>query len=980
MMNSKRSENMQMSRSQDFIKMENSELKNNSITIADLSKLNLQNARSLQLQVKAHTYYSVGSYKEALECCELAYEADAYRTDNLLLLGAIHFQLRNFSESIFYNQQCIRVDPNFAEGYSNLGNALKELGDVGASVQFYLKAIKLKPRFCDAYNNLASAYVQLGKTQQAMETYQMALVINPGLVDAHSNVGNLYKASGDLEASKQCYLEAIRIKPDFAIAWNNLAGVFKDEGQVVTAIAYYREAIRLCAEFADAHSNLGNSLREQNNLTDALLCYQTAVKLRPDFAIAHGNLATCQYDLGDINSAVKAFKYAIQLEPNYPDAHNNLGNALRELGRLDEAIQSYRSALALKNDHPYAYNNLGNAMKDKGLIKEAIHCYVTSIRLMPTFAAAHSNLGSLLKDQGKLQQAVSHYQEAIKIDPLFADAYSNLGNVYKELDKGHSEEAVRCYLTAIKIKPNYAEAHANLAAAYKDAGQIQEAIRCYKQALIYKPDLPDAFANLVHSQAFICDWSTREQDFAKLSQLIEFQLCSYTGTGTTASTFVLPSVQPFHALIYPLSLSEMLQIAQRYAMKAKLSVALVMDAHRFTFRPKFKNARLRIGYVSSDLGNHPLSHLMQSVFRMHDRSKYEVTCYALSVSDGSSWRLRIEQEVEHFKDISQLSPLECAQLIYNDSIHVLINLNGYTKGSRNEIFALKPAPLQVQYLGYCGTMGADYVDYMIADHTVIPREFQPYYTEKIIAMPHSYFVNDHRHSSRDVLHLKDMPSRSQYGISEDAFVFCNFNQLYKIDPTIFDVWMNILKRVPNSVLWLLRFPPPGEANILTEARMRGVRIDQIIFSDVAPRDEHIKRGYLADLSLDTPVCNAHTTACDILWGGTPLITLMQEKMASRVAASMLKCVGLKELVTTSYQDYEELAVSLANDSERLYALRRHLESVRDSSAAFDTARWVRNMESGVSVAWRRYESGLQPDHIDVQDKDPLFFDNNDSIF
>jgi len=929
----------------------------------------------LSMISKAHALYNGAHYQESLECCEAVYEIDAFRTDNLLLLGAVHFQLRNFSEAIFYNQQCIRVDPNFAEGYSNLGNALKELGDVKAASQFYLKAIKLKPRFCDAYNNLAGAYVQLGQTQEAMETYQMALVLNPALVDSHSNLGNLFKASGDLEGAKRCYLEAIRIKPDFPIAWSNLAGVFKEEGQFATAIAYYKEAIRLCPEFADAHSNLGNALKEQGLLQEAMACYQTAVSLRPDFAIAHGNLGGCYYDMGNIVAAIRSFKYAIQLEPNFPDAHNNLGNALRQENRIEEAVAAYRAALRLKPDHPHAYNNLGNAMKDSGMIKEAIHCYVTAIRLLPTFAAAHSNLGSVLKEQGKVNQAISHYQEAIAIDPLFAEAYSNLGNAYKEM--GQLEEAIKCYSTAIKIRPVYADAFCNLAAAHKDGGNLVEASQLYQQALALQPNLNEAFANLVHTQAMLCDWSDRESNFARLGQQVQMQLLNRKHGD-------VPSVQPFHALSYPFSLAELLQIAQRYSLKARADVSLV-ETH-FTFRPKPKSIRLRIGYVSSDFGNHPLSHLMQSVFGLHDRSRFEVFCYALSASDRSPWRRKIETEVEHFKDISQLQNGDAAQLIHNDGIHILINLNGFTKGARNEIFALHPAPLQVSFLGYCGTMGAEYIEYLVADSVVIPPELRGFYQEKIISLPHSYFVTDHKQSARSAIVTSDastMPSRAQYGISEDKFVFCNFSQLYKIDPEMFDVWMRLLKRVENSVLWLLRFPAAAEANLLEEARKRGVREEQIVFSDVAPREEHLQRGFLADLFLDTSACNAHTTACDILWSGTPLITLQQEKMASRVASSLLIATGLSELVVTTLEDYEETAFALAKDvdsSQRLFGMRRHLEQCRDTCAAFDTERWTKNFEQGLSLAWRRMEKGLAPDTCIVEDADPVYVIQDADLF
>jgi protein O-GlcNAc transferase len=565
-------------------------------------------------------------------------------------------------------------------------------------------------------------------------------------------------------------------------------------------------------------------------------------------------------------------------------------------------------------------------MKDKGLIKEAIHCYVTAVRLMPRFAAAHSNLGSILKEQGKLEQALAHYHEAITIDPLFADAYSNMGNVYKDL--GRLDDAIKCYTTAIRIRPAFADAYSNLASAYKDGGQVVDAITCYRKALSLKPEFPDAFANLVHSLVFICDWRTRELDFARLSEMLRLQMDKEN---------VLPSVQPFHALVYPLSLAEMQAIAAKYAERAKMNVAL-LELPPFKFRAKPRESRIKIGYVSSDLGNHPLSHLMQSVFGLHDRSAFEVTCYALTPHDMSVWRIKIEAEVEHFKDISQLQNGDAARLIHADNIDILVNLNGYTKGARNEIFALQPAPIQVSYMGFCGTLGAPYVQYLIADKVVVPPEARPFYSESLVYMPHSYFVNDHKRSARYVFNPPELPTRAMYGVPEDKFVFCNFNQIYKVDPDIFDTWMRILKRVPNAILWLLRFPPAGEANIRAEAQARGVGDSQLHFTDVAPKDEHIKRGHLADLFLDTPCCNAHTTGCDILWGGTPMLTLSGRKMATRVAASLLEATGLPELVTDSREAYEEMAVELAMDPEKLFQLRRRLEDSRETCPLFDTVR------------------------------------------
>ncbi|CAK4200481.1 unnamed protein product [Aphanomyces euteiches] len=915
-----------------------------------------------ELLEAAHREYNHGKYKEGIAICEMLYEADAARTDNLLLLGALHFQLRNFSEAIFYNQQCIRIDPQFAEAFGNLGNALKEIGDSQGAIQFYLRAIKLNPRFADVYNNLASSYMQMGAIHEAIETYKMALVLDPCLVDAHSNLGNLYKAQGFVDDAMTCYTNAIRVKPMFAIAWNNLAGLYKDEGDLTKAIDHYKEAIRLAPDFADAHSNLGNALKETGDTAGAIEAYKTAIALRPEFAIAHGNLASSYFDANQIELAVATYRTAIQLEPKFPDAYNNLGNALRELGQLEQAISSYRTALRLKPDHPHAYNNLGNALKDKGMIKEAIHCYMTAARLMPRFAAAHSNLGSILKEQGKIDQALAHYQEALTIDPNFAHAYSNMGNAYKDLLR--LDEAITCYSTAIRLNPSFPDTYSNLASAYKDGGRFEEALTCFRKALSLKPDFPEAFSNYVHALTVVCDWCSRAEDFKTLFTMLERQL-STDGT--------LPTVQPFHALLYPLSAAQTLEIAKRYAQRARLNTSLV-DLGPLRYRAKRSDERLRIGYVSSDFGNHPISHLMQSVFGLHDSSRVEVTCYATSTSDHSQWRRKIEADAEHFKDMSSMSSGDAARLIHNDGIHILVNLNGYTKGAQTEIFALRPAPIQIALMGYCGTMGAEYIQYIVSDKVALPLDIAAVgFTEKVIYMPHSFFVNDHKQSARGVLDVESCPSRSQYDVPEDKFVFCNFSQLGKLDPSLFATWMHILKRVPNSILWLLRYHNNElvEANLKVEAKAHGVRENRLHFTDVAPKEEHLKRGYLADLFLDTAVCNAHTIGCDILWSGTPMITLNGHHLASRVASSLLFAADLTDLITDTLEEYEEMAVALALDMDKLWQLRKKLEEARMTCALFDTARWVRNWETALWLAWDAHEAGLPLDHIEVPDIEDL---------
>ena len=742
---------------------------------------------------------------------------------------------------------------------------------------------------------------------------------------AHNNLGNVYKSKGDTENAKACYLEAIRIKQDFAVAWSNLGALYSDLGQTQSAISYYNEALRHDSSLAETYNQLGNAHKSQREVDKAIKCYQSALDVNPQFAAVHNNLGTCYFDKNDIKLAIKSYKLALLYDNKYSDAYNNMGNALRIENQLDESIDSYRKCLELQPDSFHAYNNMGNALKEKGFIKEAIHCYVTSIRLSPTFAAAHSNLASLFFEQNRIDEALAHFQEAIKINPLFSDAYSNLGNTYKVL--GKEKEALECYESAVKIKPDYAEAYSNMASVYKDKGDYETAVKFYKQALQLKPDLMDAMSNLHHTLHFICDWTDWDQRNTNLKLMLKTQL--------DITPPIVPSIQPLHSILYDLELSELHEISKRYAHKARTNV--ILNEKKYIHKPHEKFGKLKIGYVSSDFNDHPLAHLMLSVFSLHNQRSFEIFCYALTPSDDSPYRHRIANSIEigHFKDISSLHNDEAAELISKDGINILINLNGYTKGNRNEVFALKPSPIQMQYMGFCGTMGADYIDYIIADNVVIPPlsvtainiddsasfipiDYYSHYTEKIIAMPHTYFVNDYKQTMATITpNSPDMPTRKDLGLPEDVFIFCNFNQLHKIDPVIFTSWINILNKVPNSILWLLRFPAIGEENIRKFATQHGLSDDRLVFSDLTDRENHLKRCTLANLFLDTPAYNAHTTACDILWAGTPLITVcnnqQQQKMTSRVSASILTACFLQELICDNITDYENLAVTLGKE-------------------------------------------------------------------
>lgn len=914
----------------------------------------------------AHHMYKTGNYKLALENSNAVYERNPLRTDNLLLLGAICYQLHDFDMCIARNEEAIRIEPHFAECYGNMANAWKEKGNVDLAIRYYLIAIELRPKFADAWSNLASAYMRKGRLTEAAQCCRQALALNPLLVDAHSNLGNLMKAQGLVQEAYSCYLEALRIQPTFAIAWSNLAGLFMESGDLNRALQYYKEAVKLKPSFPDAYLNLGNVYKALFMSQEAIMCYQHALQARPDYAMAFGNLASTYYEQGKLDLAILHYKKAINCDSGFLEAYNNLGNALKDVGRVDEAIQCYNQCLSLQPHHPQALTNLGNIYMEWNMMAVAATYYKATLSVTCGLSAPFNNLAVIYKQQGNYADAISCYNEVLRIDPIAADGLVNRGNTYKEM--GRVSEAVRDYIHAITIRPVMAEAHANLASAYKDSGHVGAAIKSYKQALALRPDFPEATCNLLHTLQCVCCWDDRDKMFVEVEGIIRRQV----------KMSVLPSVQPFHAIAYPIDPTLALEISRKYAQNCSLV------ASRYAL-PPFNHPqpipinredgcqRLRVGYVSSDFGNHPLSHLMGSVFGMHNRENVEVFCYALSPNDGTEWRQRTQSEAEHFKDVSAMSSDMIAKMINEDKIQILVNLNGYTKGARNEIFAMQPAPVQVSYMGFPGTMGATYIDYLVTDEFVSPSRLAHIYSEKLVHLPHCYFINDYKQKNRDLLDPNSRPKRSDYGLPEDKFLFACFNQLYKMDPEIFTTWCNILKRVPNSALWLLKFPAAGESRLRAYATAQGVQPDQIIFTDVAVKNEHIRRSALADLFLDTPLCNGHTTGTDILWAGLPMITMPLEKMATRVAGSLCLATGLgEEMIVNSIEEYEERAVSLALNPCQLQSLRDQLKAVRLTCPLFDTARWVKNLERAYFKMWNLYCTSRHPEPFKVTENDMDF--------
>ncbi len=578
--------------------------------------------------------------------------------------------------------------------------------------------------------------------------------------------------------------------------------------------------------------------------------------------------------------------------------------------------------------------------------------------------------GIALWQQGDLARAEQLLRSALRSSPGHAGAASNLGMVLAA--RGRMGEAVELLRRAVDIDPAHAGARINLAALLHQGGGIPEAVLHLREALAVEPDNHTARANLWKPLMDLCDWPAIAAEVERIKGEAERatspDTTMETAAGTTTGTAGWAAgIAPFESLLLPFTPQFQLQVARHHAahyaaMADTASGKPGVDSaprrgpspSRGNRRPPERDAAkqyLRIGYLSADFHDHATAHLSAGLYAAHDRARFEVCAYsigldmALAHGEGAAYRRRIAAGCDRFVDLSTLSAQGAARRIASDGIDILIDMKGYTGGSRPEILARRPAPMQVSFLGYPGTMGADFIDYLIADRVVIPPGAERWYSEVPVYMPGSYQVND---NTQDIA---DAPSRHALGLPEHEVVFCCFNQLYKTEPVVFGAWMRILSGVPGSVLWLQSGHAVAEERLRAAARAAGIDPARLIFAGYAPKATHLARLAQADLFLDTHVVNAHTTASDALWAGVLLLTWPGESFASRVAASLLTAIGLPECVANGIADYERLAVELALDPQRRQALRERLRANRSTKPLFDTQGYVRALEEQYLGLW-----------------------------
>ncbi len=851
--------------------------------------------------------FQAGRTTEAIVLGETMLRAGATDAAIYNVLAAAYAQMRRSDKALEYYAALARLEPNNADAHNNLGIALSQVGQAGEAAQSFRRAADADPRFAEALNNLGFTLGALGRDEEAIQTLARAVAVKPRYPEAHNNLGVIAARLGRSEEAIKSYQTALRQKPDYAQAHNNLGNVLWRLGRREEATASFERALKFNPELADANNGLGNALFER----------------------------------GDIEDAIARYKKALALNPNSVDALNNLGLALRKQGANEEALGYFTRALKLKPDFIAAWNNLGATLVDMREFEKAVEVHGRALQVDPNSPDTHNKLGNALSELGRIEEALASYNRAGVLDPGSAGVQNNIGLAL--LTSGRAEEALAAFTRATELQPDFADAHLSRGVALAYLRQPAEAIDAFSRALAIQPSQALARAQRLLQQALICDWEGMAQDAAEIPAL-----------GVSGGV-----VPPFARLSLVDDPAAQRICAERFVAERYLAPPPKQPPPPTQYLPK-RPQKLRIGYFSGDVRDHAVMYLIARVLELHDRERFAVHMYSYGPDRADATRTRIMRAVDAFHDIRSTRDASVVELARSEGIDIAVDLTGHTQRSRSALFAQRLAPVQINFLGYPGTIGLPAIDYIVADKIIIPEAARAHYTEQPIYMPHAYQAND---DTRPI--AEKSITRAEAGLPDTGFVFCSFNNSYKVTPAEFDIWMRLLASNEGSVLWLLKPDDLAVENLRRAARARGIEPERIVFAPGLALADHLARHQLGDLFLDTFTYNAHTTASDALWAGLPVVTKIGRGFAARVAASLVTAVGLPELITESEEAYFDLADRLAKDPAMLDALKRKLAGNRLSAPLFNSALFARHLEQGFDAAYQLYLDGRGPMAIHV---------------
>jgi protein O-GlcNAc transferase len=746
---------------------------------------------------------------------------------------------------------------------------------------------------------------------------------------------------GRLAEAERLYCAALAKQPRQFEVLHFLGVLRLQQGDAREALELLRAATKAKPGAAEVLPSLGAALAALGRHEEALAVYDGILRAGPDDADAGYNRGVVLSHLGRHAEALASYDKVLASRPGHVAALFNRGNVLAMFERFEEALASYDRVIALAPRHIDALTNRADALKVLKRHDEAIAAYDRVLRIVPEHADALNNRGNALFELKRYDEAIASLNAALAVKPNDPDVLFNLGRALQEADR--DDAALVAFGEALAAHPGNADAWYSRGNSFGKLGRIDEAITDYERAVAIAPDHPHAFDAMLRYRLDACHWQ-------ELARLRTEEISRRVAGGK-------PAIHPLKLLCFPIHPAIQLQCAQSWVGEKTRGL---QTPSNFKAHPR---DRLRIAYLSADFRVHAVAMLIAELFELHDRSRFELLAISFGSDDGSQMRSRIVQSVDQFHDVSARNELDSAKLIKDLEVDIAVDLMGHTRHARIGILAPRPAPIQVSYLGYPGTTGADFIDYVIADPIVLPFADQPFYSERIVHVPDCYQVNDKRRAI-----ASQVPTRRQAGLPEQAFAFCCFNNSFKITAEVFEVWMRLLRQVDASVLWLLECNEVAGGNLRREAEARGIDPGRLIFAPFVDAEVNLARLSLVDLFLDTLPYNAHTTASDALWVGVPLVTCAGTTFAGRVAASLLHAAGLPELVTRNLQEYEALALKLATEPPLLQSIRRKLAENRPYCPLFDTDRFRRHIEAAYETMWDLYRCGEPPRNFRV---DPI---------
>jgi len=880
-----------------------------------------------------------GGASDALPLLQRAIEVRPNALDVLSNLSVALLALNRPAEALANFDKILSVQAQDVSALFGRGTVLAQLGRPDEALVSLDRALSVNPSHAPALFNRATILAGLGRYPGALLAYDRVIALVPGHVDALNNRGNVLAQLERYEEAVASYDRALATKPDHVSALTNRGAALRHLRRYDEALASCDRALAVDPNYIDALNNRGNVLLQLDRAAEALECYDRVLTLRRENPEALVNSAFAFHALGNYDESLRCAEEALTLDPGYANAAQIRGHALARLGRLDEAVESYERALAIDPDHREALINLMMALNDLNRPEEALVRGEQALAVKGDDVDLLYQCALMLARLQRFGNALACYEQMLMLKPDSIEALVGKASILTH--NWRFAESLVVLEQALSIRANDVDILSRRAYAHGRLQRLDEACAGYERVLAMDPGNRQVPAELAGCYIAMGDWQRAAQIAGQFER------------GIADGTLI---VSPFALLGLPVSTAVLSEctirfVAQNLPKREPLARERTVPDH----------GRVRVAYLSADFRLHATAYLAAGLFEQHNRSRFEIIGVSLWPDDGSEMRARLLRAFDQFHDVALRSDREVAQLLQDLGVDIAVDLMGHTRLSRPGILAYRPAALQVAFLGYPGPTGANFIDYLIADRIVLPPEEQSSYTEQIVRLPDSYQVNDSKR-----LIAERVPSRREMGLPENAFVFCCFNQIWKINKPIFDIWMRLLRAVEGSVLWLIQSNDFATENLRKEAQAQGVDPQRLIFASQLEQSAHLARLKIADLVLDTLPCNAHTTASDTLWAGVPLVTCTGPTFAGRVAASLLNAVGLPELVTDSLDDYEALALKLATDPALLKSVVSRLAQNRLTHPLFDTARFTRHIEAAYATMWETWQRGEAPKAFSVE--------------